>query len=131
MAKQDKARQPLADILASMSDVLFPEQLGSASVAIDSADCEGDTPLHVAAWRNDCYATLALIEAGADVNAVGDMGETPLHVAIGQQNLAIVEVLLGAGARIDMRSEFGQTQRERAAEIGGQLAKLLTRAAGT
>jgi len=115
----------LDEVLQSTSDVLFPADLGERPVAIDSHDTDGDTPLHVMAWRNDLEAVQLLVAAGANVNAVGDMGETPLHVAVRSGNVAMVEVLLGAGARDDVRSEFEfvSTPRELAAEAGGAMAK--------
>ena len=127
MAKRLKTRRTVGYILASTSDVLFPAALGEASVTVDSADCDGDTPLHVMVWRNDLHAVQSLLRAGADVNAVGDMGETPLHVAVGQANIAIIAALLNAGARTDMRSEFDETAFERALKKGGEIAKLLRR----
>lgn len=127
MAKRPKQRATLAVILASTSDVLFPEHLGNAPVMLDSAGCDGDTPLHVVVRRNDLYAVQTLLQAGAKVNAIGDMSETPLHVAVGQENTAIIEALLRAGARSDVRSEFGETAAERAARMGGEVAKIFAR----
>lgn len=128
MGKKPRKRATLDEVLASTSDVLFPEALGKAPVAIDSTSCEGDTPLHVMVWRNDLYGVQTLIKAGADVNAIGDMSETPLHVAIGQENIPVIEVLLEAGARTDICSEFNETAAERAVKKGGKIAKLLVRA---
>jgi uncharacterized protein len=130
MGNRPKERATLAEILASTSDVLFPEALGEAPVAINSAGCDGDTPLHVMVWRNDLYGVQTLVGAGADVNAIGDMSETPLHVALGQENIAVIEALLKAGARTDIRSEFNETAAERAVKRGGEIAKLLVRAKG-
>ena len=127
MGHGPKHRASLEDILASTSDVIFPAELGEAPVAIDSADCDGDTPLHVMVWRKDRYAVNVLIEAGANVNAVGDMSETPLHIAVGQEDLPIIEALLKVGARTNIRSEFHETAAERAEMKGGEIAKLLKR----
>lgn len=102
-------------VLASVSDVLFPESLGDRIVSIDSRGTGGDTPLHVVVWRNDLEGAKVLIEAGADVNAIGEMGETPLHVALRLGLAPLGEELIRAGARQDIRSEFGMT----AAEITG------------
>ncbi len=118
-------RQSLDETLQATSDVLFPADLGEAKVTIFSRDCDGDTPLHVMVRRADNYAVQQLIEAGSDVNAIGDMGETPLHTAVYAGSAEIIKLLLAAGARDDIRSEFGDTQLERAINIGGEVAKLL------
>jgi ankyrin repeat protein len=112
----------LQEVLQSTSDTLFPAELGEAPVTLQSTDCDGDTPLHVLAWRGDTEGALLLIRNGADVNAVGDMGETPLHVALSQGNRLLVAALIAAGARTDIRSEFGQTPAERAKELGMELS---------
>jgi uncharacterized protein len=114
----------LKEVLQSTSDVLFPADLGEKCIEIDSHDLDGDTPLHVMAWRDDLEGVEMLIRAGANVNAVGDMGETPLHVAISKQNPAMVQALLKAGARDDIRSEFGMTPREKALREGPAMARL-------
>jgi ankyrin repeat protein len=127
MGRGSKKRATLEEILASTADVLFPAELGEKSVTIDSAGCDGDTPLHVMVWRNDRYAVDVLIAGGANVDAVGDMSETPLHVAVGQEDLPIIEALLKAGAKTNIRSEFNETAAERANKKGGEIAKLFRR----
>ena len=124
MAKRTKTRASLSEILASCSDTLFPAEMGAAPVTVSSQGSDGDTPLHVMLWREDTYAVLQLIEAGADVNAVGDMSETPLHIAVRKQNLRAIEALLKAGAKTTLVSEFGQTSKDSAMEIGGAVKKL-------
>lgn len=111
----------LQQVLQECSGVLFPADLGERAVDIDTVGYDGDTPLHVMAWRNDVEAVRILIGAGADVNAKGEMDETPLHIAVHQENRAMIRALLEAGARDDIRSEFGDTPRERA---GGDLLAL-------
>lgn len=109
MTRKQRDRRGLDEILASTSDVLFPAEMGLRKIELDTCDVDGDTPLHVMLWRSDNYAAEVLIEAGIDVNAVGDMGETPLHIAIRKENARLIRALLDAGAKIDIRSEFGQT----------------------
>jgi len=125
MAKKPKTRASLDEILADCSEVLFPAEMGNAAVTLNCHGVEGDTPLHVMVWRDNNHAVLALIEAGADVNAVGDMSETPLHVALRKQNLVVIEAMLKAGATLTRVSEFGQTPLDVAKEIGGETLKLL------
>jgi ankyrin repeat protein len=121
-----KPERLLEEVLQSTSGVLFPAELGERTVELSSRSIEGDTPLHVLAWRNDVSGTEVLIAAGANVNDTGDMGETPLHIAIRQQNLALIRVLLQAGARTDIRSEFEETPAEMAKQVGGEIANVLS-----
>jgi ankyrin repeat protein len=111
-------RPEIDALLQSTSDSLFPAQLGEAKVSIDSANSDGDTPLHVLIWRGDSQGALLLIQYGAPLDAVGDMGETPLHVAISRNDRIVIRELLKAGARTDIVSEFGQTASQKAAEKG-------------
>ncbi|MES2435567.1 MAG: ankyrin repeat domain-containing protein [Pseudomonadota bacterium] len=107
-----------SDILASLSDSMFPAECGEATIFIDTHGYDDDTPLHVLLWRGDTQGVRILIEAGADVNALGEMSETPLHVAVTKENLEAVRLLLAAGADCCLVSEFGKTPKERAAVIG-------------
>lgn len=118
------------DVLASTSDVLFPAGLGEQRVTVASRASDGDTPLHVVAWRNDVQAARLLLSAGADVNAGGDMGYTPLHVAVAQRNAAMVELFLSAGARADVASELGGTARDEALRQGGPVAAVFAKRDG-
>lgn len=122
---KSKERKSLEEILQSVSDVMFPAELGEKQVFIDSRDVEGDTPLHVMAWREDLYGAKVLIDGGADVNAVGDMGETPLHIALTNKNEELAELLLKSGANPNISSEFEETAREKAEVLGGTFKKLM------
>ena len=106
----------LEEVLQSTSDCLYPAEMGKRVVNLASADCDGDTALHVLIWRSDTSGAILLIKSGANVNAIGDMGETPLHVAIRKDNRAVVRALIAAGAETDIVSEFGATARALAAE---------------
>ena len=113
----------IEELLRSVSDVTFPEQMGAAAVSLGSRGNDGDTALHVFAWRDDTASAKALLKAGADPNAPGEMQDTPLHVAITRRNLALATLLLSHGADPDLGSAFG-TARELAAEAGGSFAQL-------
>src|SRR5687768_10735833 len=119
--------QDAQDLLQTLSDVMFPSA-PDTRVKIDSVGYDGDTALHVFAWRNDFEAVQLLLAAGADPNARGEMDETPLHIAVHQGNARMVQVMIAAGARADMRCEFGDTPAERAALKGGEIAALLANA---
>jgi ankyrin repeat protein len=98
--------QDIQKLLRSLSDVMFPSD-PDTPVRVDSVGYDGDTPLHVVAWRNDLDAVLLLIDAGADVNAKGEMDETPLHIAVHHGNPRMVQAMLRAGG------PYGHSKRVR------------------
>lgn len=114
----------LAEVLESCSETMCPEDVGGAEIRINSKDTEGDTPLHVMGWRNDTEGAAILIQAGDDINAIGDMDETPLHVALTQENEKLVELLLKAGAKTNLRSEFNLTAIQKAKQLGGKFYEI-------
>ena len=69
---------------------------------------EGDSCLHIAAIRGDFRAVKLLIEAGLDVNFIGDMGYTPLHYASKGNHQTIVDFMLSKGAQSNITNEFGE-----------------------
>lgn len=79
----------------------------TGAVHVATRDASGDTPLHAALWARDTEAALALITAGADVNAIGEEGYTPLHVAIAQENVEAVRALATHGASWHIASQLG------------------------
>lgn len=112
----------LEEVLASIAHVMFPGDDVPREIRLDTRASDGDTPLHVFAWRKDEAVARLLIAAGADPNAIGDMGETPLHVAVRQGMPELADALLAAGASPDIVSEFEETPREMALREGGRLA---------
>lgn len=125
MPKRSKPRASLDEILRSLSEDFFPDAHGSEPVTIDSRRADGDTPLHILAHARNSYAVQLLIEAGADVNAVGDMSETPLHIALRKKDLASANALVAAGANSHLVSEFGQSCFDIAKDLGGAFKRLL------
>ncbi|MCV0424319.1 MAG: ankyrin repeat domain-containing protein [Roseibium sp.] len=123
MAKRFKKRASLEDILQSTSLTLFPDQDGVAVIRIDTVDCEGDSPLHILAHRQDLYACRLLLENGANPNLQGDLGYTPLHYAAMAQNRELADLLMQFGARTDVASEFDETPASIARDRGFRLAR--------
>ena len=66
------------------------------------------TPLHVAAWRNENPAVIeTLLQAGADLMAQTKDKSTPLHLAAWRnENPAVIETLLKAGADLKAQDTF-------------------------
>lgn len=127
MSKKQKRRQSVEELLASCSNALFPAELGSKKVEITSRGSDGDTPLHVLLRRKNSIGAIALIEAGADVNAVGDMSETPLHLAVKNDDVLVAAALIARGADPDSPSEFDQTPRSLATNASREMRQLLER----
>lgn len=125
MSKRAKERETLDEILASCAVTLFPADSGNTPVTVYSRDVDGDTPLHVLIWRGNTYGVRLLIEAGADVNAAGDMSETPLHIAMRNRDLTVIEILLKAGAKLTHVSEFGQSPLDLADEASPDIKRLV------
>ena len=73
---------------------------------------DGDTCLHVAAFRGDEEAVTLLLDAGLDIDATGDMGCTPLHYAFMGKHFAVAALLIERGASEDVVNGFGKTPRE-------------------
>jgi orotate phosphoribosyltransferase len=87
-------------------------QRGPISAAARAGN--GDTPLHAAIWAADDEAARELIEAGADVNAVGEDGYTPIHAAIARSNVALARRLTERGASWDAVNAFACSVRDAA-----------------
>ena len=120
----DCSKSKLQEVLRYAAEHFFPSEDEPASISIDTRGPDGDTPLHLFAWRSDVESAKVLIEAGANVNAPGDMSTTPLHVALSQQCEPMVLLLLAAGAEVNIRSEFNETPQEAAQRIGGRFAEI-------
>lgn len=66
-------------------------------------------PLHQAILRKKSAIALALIEAGADVNATDSAKRSPLHLAAQRKNANIAKVLLQKAAHPNVRDRVGWT----------------------
>lgn len=105
----------VSEVLGQVQSV--PDFSGHTVDTVNYRNGYGDTPLHIVANWGDCEAIRLLVEAGADINAIGESGFTPLHCAAEQDHEAAVRLLLALGARIE-KDEGGDTALE--------LAKLLS-----
>jgi len=84
----------------------------------------GDTPLHVACSWGDIEAARLLLDAGAEVNAIGDIGRTPLFDALSSENVDLVKALVEAGADLAHKDEFGDRALDVAQAVGKRVAIL-------
>lgn len=128
MAKNNKIkrRETAEQILQRLSERMFPAEMGKASVTVHSREADGDGVLHNLLYGRDFYSVKTLIEAGADVNLVGNLGYAPLHVAAWRDHTEAIEMLLEAGADPGVRCEVGKTALDTALENGYRdIARLL------
>ncbi|HRJ45851.1 MAG TPA: ankyrin repeat domain-containing protein [Opitutaceae bacterium] len=82
---------------------------------------EGWTPLIVASYHGHLELARALIERGADVNAVNRKGTSVLmfakSAALRDGNFAVMDLLLAAGADVFHRDRFGRDIEDYAREL--------------
>jgi ankyrin repeat protein len=74
--------------------------------------------LHLATSFGQFTTARVLIDAGADVNAVGPEGKTPLHLAASFGELATVRALISAGADVNALDRLDGTPLHAAAARG-------------
>lgn len=80
---------------------------GLSITSLDQRNHLGDTPLHTVCTWGDVEAVKTLIDAGANVNALGDMDATPLSNAIIGGNADVVKLLLETGADAKIANHWG------------------------
>src|SRR3990172_7504907 len=85
-----------------------------------AADAKERNLALIAAARDGNLAQVqALLDAGANVNAVDEFGKTPLHGAAARGHVEVVRALrAAAGANVNARDDFGRTPLHEAAERG-------------
>ena len=92
----------------------------------------GWTPLHFAAFAGNLGVARALLDAGADVNAVAEnpFRNTPLQVSILTEQVDLARLLLSRGGDVKARQEKGFTALHEAAQTGNRRLALLLLEAG-
>ncbi len=76
---------------------------------LNSADVDGETPLHAAVRAGDLTVIRAILRAGAGQSPANKHGVTPLHLAAQNDAQGIVEALIATGGNVEARDEFGCT----------------------
>jgi ankyrin repeat protein len=70
----------------------------------NAVNANNDTPLHIAARKNDDALVEVLIKAGANVNVMNRDGDCPTHVAASHGSDRVMLKLVNAGAEINGRN---------------------------
>lgn len=76
---------------------------------VNDQDVEGNTPLHLAAYRNKGDFVEILIENGALLDVANHRGETAMHHAANECYTGALEPLIKAGCNLHARNEYGNT----------------------
>lgn len=105
----EKVRANLVALEAAVSDrhTSIIAQLLRASADVDSADQQGWTVLHTAAWLGHVAEMQLLVAAGSNPNLSDDVGSTPLMTAARHGCVEGCRVLLAAGADIHKTTNRG------------------------
>ena len=116
---------------AKAADATAVRALVAAGADVNTAQSDGATALHWAAYLEDIDTSALLIRAGADVNRANDLGVTPLLMASTNGHAELVEALLAAGADPDAALPSGETPLMAASRAGtpGAVDSLLRRGA--
>src|ERR1700679_751752 len=86
------------------------QALLKAHVSVDSAEGDGSTALHWAAYQNNLALAEELLDAHANVNAVTRIEAlTPLYMACESGSAPMVELLLKHGANVNQADGLGTT----------------------
>jgi cytohesin len=124
-----KGEETLEQFLKRAAETLFPDGQVPKDYSIHSKASDDDTPLHTAALWGDRHAIELILNAGAHIDAEGDMGCTPLYYAVMQDNLLAAEFLLKSGADPDAMTELDFSPRTLARHKGKKEMVALFRSA--
>ena len=103
---------------AERSDKASVRTLLETGVDVNSAQVDGTTALHWAAYHDDAEMAGLLVRAGANVNAMNRYGASALVEACANGNATIVKLLLESGADPNTRMKGGETALMLAAQSG-------------
>ncbi|MCA8494328.1 ankyrin repeat domain-containing protein [Burkholderia arboris] len=115
-------KAPLSEQLKSIlrKYETHPDFLGFDLTDPNQKGAVDDTVLHLATRTGALDDVRVLVDAGANVNSIGDLGNTPLHQAAMMGQLESARLLLKCGAATQAENEFGQTPLEVAKLSGSE-----------
>jgi ankyrin repeat protein len=110
--------EPLHFALVAEDAEGMTSALLDAGAAIDARAADKDTPLIVASNMGLVAIVEMLIEASANVNAVGFEGCTALHRSIQQWEQSVSMALMAKGSNPEIPNAFGDTPFHTACAMG-------------
>ena len=94
------------------------KRVAIAKIQINHArSLDGETPLLVATRNSNPDIVRALLNTGANVDAMATNGDTPLLIAIGKKDLELVKLLIKGGANVGLANKKGETPLFKACSI--------------
>jgi ankyrin repeat protein len=75
-------------------------------------DSNGDHLLHIAAYLGDLRTVSLLVNAGVDIDLLGDMENTALHCAKRKGHEDVAKFLIDHGASTTIENRFGKLADE-------------------
>jgi len=128
-AQDDKSRTPLW-YAAGEGHTVIVRLLLSKGVDVDSRDnSEKSTPL--LRWQTEDVG-VALIEAGANIDAHDGHKRPFLHYAVSKEYQTLVALLIGKGSQVNPQDEYGLSVLHiRRGQYGGTVAKEWCRCTAT
>jgi len=104
-------------------DRVAVESLLRSHVPVDSAEGDGSTALHWAAYSDNLALAEELLAAHANIDAVTRVGAlTPLYMACQSGSASMIELLLKHGAHVNQPNSLGTTPLMIAAASGSTAA---------
>lgn len=86
---------------------------------VNATDCQGKSPLGLAAWVGSKSLMECLLEANAQIHSSDQWGQTALHKASSRGHADVVRLLLDQGARVNQKCKSDYTALHLAA-MGGR-----------
>ena len=124
-SKEEDKKIALTKLLAGYANEELPMFAGVDLTSANSSGPGGDTPLHLACYRGSLEDAALLLDAGADVNAVGDMKRRPIHEAIAYGPIELVRLLLERGASLEFLDGFDASAIDLAQHRGDEEIRAL------
>ena len=105
--KKEKDVKPVKKEVKQVDATTVPKSPIKSKNAINRPNEQGMTLLHIAASEGHVEGCKALLDVGADINAVDSKGKTPLHYAVENGHMEVIKLLVERKADLSIKDENG------------------------